>query len=106
MKDLVNPKETFEKLSSEEKLDLMTDLVRLTKDCFSAVTQMDIKLIYDLNLVLNKYNLKLSRFFCKLQLSLGIAGSVCNELCSVEGKNYMNCVEEAVKNGESTGKHV
>ena len=97
VKDLVNPKETFEKLSSEQKLDLMTDLVRLTKDCFSAVTQMDIKLIYDLNLVLNKYNLKLSRFFCKLQLSLGIAGSVCNELCSVEGKNYMNCVEEAVK---------
>lgn len=97
VKDLVNPKETFEKLSSEQKLDLMTDLVRLTKDCFSAVTQMDIKLIYDLNLVLNKYNLKLSRFFCKLQLSLGIAGSVCNELCSIEGKNYMNCVEEAVK---------
>ena len=95
--DLVYPKEVFEELSPENKSDLMTEIIKLTKDCFSAVTQMDIKLIYDLNLVLNKYNLKLSRFFCKLQLSLGIAGSVCNELCSVEGKNYMNCVEEAVE---------
>ena len=97
VRDLVNPKEVFDELSSEQKLDLMTELVKLTKDCFSAVTQMDIKLIFDPNVALNKYNLKLSRFFCKLQLSLGIAGSVCNELCSVEGKNYMNCVEEAVK---------
>ena len=98
VKELVYPKEIFTELSSEKKLDLMTELVRLTKNCFSAVTQMDIKLIYDLNIVLSKYNLKLSRFFCKLQLSLGIAGSVCNELCDQEGKNYMNCVEEAVKN--------
>jgi len=97
VKELVNPKETFECLSSEEKVALMSELIQLTKDCFSAVTHMDIKLIYNINLVLNKYNLKLSRFFCKLQLSLGIAGSVCNELCSGEGKNYMNCVEEAIE---------
>ena len=97
VKDLVYPKERFEKLSSEDKLDLMNDLITLTKDCFSAVTQMDVTLIYELNVALNKYNIKLSRFFCKLQLSLGIAGSVCNELCSVEGKNYMNCIEAAVK---------
>ena len=96
-KDLVYPKERFHQLSSEDKTNLIKEIARLTKDCFSAVTQMDIKLIYELNVALNKYNLKLSRFFCKLQLSLGIAGSVCNELCSVEGKNYMNCVEEAVK---------
>jgi len=97
VKDLVNPKERFELLSTSDKIDLMIELVKLTQDCFSSEKQMDAQLIYNLNVVLHKYKLKLSRFFCKLQLSLGIAGSVCNELCNTEGENYMTCVGEAVK---------
>ena len=97
VKDLVNPHERFEELSSEDKLDLMIELTKLTRECFSAVTQMDVQLIYNLNVALYKYDLKLSRFFCRLQLSLGIAGSVTNALCETEGENYMNCVGEAVK---------
>ncbi len=97
LKELVFPKEKFDKMSSADKSNLMVKIVELTRQCFSAEKQMDIQLIYRLNLELYKYGLKLSRFFCKLQLSLGIAGSVCNELCNEE-ENYMHCISEAIKN--------
>lgn len=95
--DFVYPKDVFDKLSDYEKTKLVNQLTELIQECFSAEKQLDVELIYKLNCILHKKHLKLSRFFCKLQLSLGIAGSVCNELCNSDGLNYMNCVTEAIK---------
>lgn len=96
--DLTCPKEVYNNLEEERKTELLNELTSLTRDCFDSVAAIDAELLYNLNLCLRKYNLKLSRYFCKLQLSLGICGSVCNELCDgEEGRNYMSCIEKAIK---------
>ena len=70
--DFVYPKDV-DKLSDYEN-QLNNQLTELIQECFSAEKQLDVELIYKLNCILHKKHLKLSRFFCKLQLSLGIAG--------------------------------
>lgn len=95
--DLIYPKEVYNNLDGRMKESLLNELTALTRDCFNSVKTIDVELIYNLNNCLHRYNLKLSRYFCKIQLSMGIAGTVCNELCNgEEGKNFMTCIGNAV----------
>ena len=79
-KIIISNTDTLEKISS------------LTRDLVDGKFNLDADLIYQVNKILYKENLKLAEFFCIIELSFGISNSVCKQLL-----NNSNLIHIAIK---------
>lgn len=94
---LVEPIEVYKNMNQDKKTHLLSEMALVGKEVFGKDSVLDVNTVYKINSVLIDYNLQLSRAFCRIQLSLAVCGSVCNELCK-EGDNYMHHVSDVVSN--------
>ena len=92
---LVAPKSTFENMNDERKQSLYDDMAAVIQDLLDSDQALNVMTIYRINKMLHKYNLKLDRPFCRIQLSLAVSGSVSNEL-SVNGETYVKHIGQAM----------
>ena len=97
LKYFVEPKYLYDNMNKIKKQELCNKLSMVASDIFIKKNNVDAITIYRLNSVLIKYGLSLNRSFCRIELSLAICASVCNELCK-KGSNYMHYVNEVTKN--------
>ena len=93
---MVEPKENYDNMCEDRKNELLGKMAVVSKEVFSPDSILDARTVYKINSLLIDYNLQLSRSFCRIQLSLAVCASVCNELCKV-GENYMYHVSEVTK---------
>jgi predicted unusual protein kinase regulating ubiquinone biosynthesis (AarF/ABC1/UbiB family) len=94
---LVEPKQVYINMTPRKKHRLLAKMAIVTKDVFGPDSILDARTVYRINNELMEYGLYLSRPFCRIQLSLAVCASVCNELCRV-GDNYMHHVSNVTKN--------
>ena len=94
---LVEPKQVYNNMTPRKKHRLLAKMAIVTKDIFGPDSILDARTVYRINNELMEYGLYLSRPFCRIQLSLAVCASVCNELCRV-GDNYMHHVSNVTKN--------
>ena len=93
---LVEPKEQYKNMDKNRKNELLNKMAVVAEEVFGSESVVDARTVYKINTVLIDYGLQLSRPFCRIQLSLSVCGSVCNELCKV-GDNYMVHVSEVTR---------
>ena len=93
---LVEPKSVYASMSISKKQRLLAKMASVAEDIFGPDSILDARTVYRINSVLMDYGLYLSRPFCRIQISLAVGGSVCNELCKV-GDNYMHHVSNVIK---------
>lgn len=93
---LVEPKNVYANMASARKQSLLVKMAIVAEDVFGPDSILDARTVYKINSELMDYRLYLSRPFCKIQLSLAVCASVCNELCR-EGDNYMYHVSSVTK---------
>ena len=93
---LVEPKSVYDEMSDSRKKRLLEKMAEVASDAFGPDSVLDARTVYRINSVLIDYGLQLSRSFCRIQLSLAVCASVCNELCKV-GDNYMHHVSEVTR---------
>ena len=93
---LVEPKENYDNMCQDRKSELLRKMAVVSKEVFGPDSILDARTVYKINSLLIDYDLQLSRSFCRIQLSLAVCASVCNELCKV-GENYMYHVSEVTK---------
>lgn len=93
---LVEPKTVYTSMSLYKKQCLLAKMASVAEDVFGPDSILDARTVYRINSVLMDYGLYLSRPFCRIQLSLAVCASVCNELCKV-GDNYMHHVSNVTK---------
>lgn len=91
-----SPKEIVKYLEANKKEELLQELKTIINVIFETECQFDTNMIYTINKTLYKYGLRLNRNFCKIQISLAISSSVCNELCKGTTK-YMEYIKHATK---------
>lgn len=94
---LVEPKTVYTNMTPARKRSLLVKMAIVAKEVFGPNSILDSRTVYKINSELMKYRLYLSRPFCRIQLSLAVCASVCNELCK-EGDNYMYHVSNVTKN--------
>jgi len=78
--NLVEPKTVIENLNEKQLHYIIIKLADISKTTFSNIG-FGASELYEISHLLSKYNLMLSRNFCKVELSLAIANSVTSELC-------------------------
>ena len=83
-------------MDKNRKNELLNKMAVVAEEVFGSESVVDARTVYKINTVLIDYGLQLSRPFCRIQLSLSVCGSVCNELCKV-GDNYMVHVSEVTR---------
>lgn len=93
---LVEPKERYKNMCDKQKEVLLKKMALVASEVFGPDSVLDARTVYKINTVLIDYGLHLSRQFCRIQLSLAVCASVCNELCKV-GENYMHHVSEVTR---------
>lgn len=93
---LVEPKELYKNMCETRKEKLLNKMALVASEVFGPDSVLDARTVYRINTVLIDYGLQLSRQFCRIQLSLAVCASVCNELCKV-GENYMYHVSEVTR---------
>ena len=76
-------------ISNTDTLEKISSLIR---DLVDGKFNLDADLIYQVNKILYKENLKLAEFFCIIELSFGISNSVCKQLL-----NNSNLIHIAIK---------
>ena len=77
---LVCPKENLDSLSEDEKNALLRLISNQIYFLFRSSKTLDLDIVLKINNILRKYKLKLSPFFCKIQMSLAVMNSVAIEL--------------------------
>jgi ubiquinone biosynthesis protein len=77
---------------SNTDTDTIEKISSLTRDLVDDKFNLDADFIYKVNKILYKENLKLAKFFCKIELSFGISDSVCKQLL-----NNSNLIHIAIK---------
>ena len=92
---LVAPKERYENMTDEMKERLYDDMAAEIRSSLNEEEMLNVMTIYRINIMLFKYGLKLSRPFCRIQLSLAISASVCNEL-AVNGETYIKHIGQSL----------
>lgn len=90
------PRDTMVNMSVSIKTTLLVELCDVINLIFETECQFDTKMIYLINKTLSKYGLTLSRDFCRIQMSLAVSSSVCNELCK-GGTKYIDHITLATK---------
>lgn len=90
------PKDTMVNLSISNKTTLLLELCGVINLIFETECRFDTNIIYLINKTLYKYDLTLHRDFCRIQMSLAVSASVCNELCKGETK-YIDHITIATK---------
>lgn len=90
------PKDTMLNMSTSNKTTLLLELCDVINLIFETECQFDAKMIYLINKTLCKYGLTLNRNFCRIQMSLAVSSSVCNELCKGDTK-YIDHLTLATK---------
>lgn len=90
------PKYGFVKMGMEDMDRLTIELCSVIKLIFDTNCQFDTKIIYIINNSLYKYGLTLDPNFCRIQMSLAVCSSVCNELCNSDTK-YIDYLKLATK---------
>lgn len=93
---LVEPTSVYASMSLYRKQRFLAKMASVAEDVFGTDSILDARTIYRINTVLMEYGLYLSRQFCRIQLSLAVGSSVCNELCNV-GDNYMHHMSNVIK---------
>ena len=93
---LVEPKIVYNNMAPARKRSLLAKMAIVAEDVFGPDSILDARTVYRINSELMEYGLYLSRPFCRIQLSLAVCASVCNELCR-EGDNYMYHVSNVTK---------
>ena len=83
-------------MTPRKKQSLLAKMAIVAEDVFGPDSILDARTVYRINSELMEYGLHLSRPFCRIQLSLAVCASVCNELCRV-GDNYMYHVSKVTK---------
>lgn len=96
LEELVSPVETVEKLETFDRNVLQDDLGKVVGKMFETKQSMSVDDIYQINDVLRKYGVCLSRSFCKIELSLAIADSVTEKLSF--HSSYLDNVKLAIDN--------
>ena len=93
--ELVSPLSTLEKLEIFDKNMLREELGIVVGKIFDTKRSMSVNDIYQINNVLRKYGVCLSRSFCKIELSLAIADSVTEKLSY--NSSYIDNVKIAIE---------
>jgi len=87
--NFVEPKEVYNKLELSDYMNLSENIMNICDDVFDVYNNFEPIHIYKINKILKIYNLKLSKKFCKLQLSFAISDSICRNL-AVKGVTYLD----------------
>lgn len=96
LQHFTTPKDTMLNMSTSNKTKLLLESCDVIKLIFEIDCQFDAKMIYLINKTLGKYGLTLNRNFCRIQMSMAVCSSVCNELCKGETK-YIDQITHATK---------
>ena len=91
---LIEPKNMVETLSQEKKDKIISELVTLFNGVFSINSNFDPAILYDINRILRRHNLYLSRSFCKIQLCVAVADSVISKISS--NTTYLDNIKKVV----------
>lgn len=90
------PQDKVVNMSIPDKNRLLVDVSDILNKIFETDSQYDTQIIYLINNILHKYGLMLDRNFCKIQLSLAVSSSICNELCK-KGTSYIEYIKVVTK---------
>jgi len=82
-------------LSKENKNKILYGISIFFADFIRDCKVISIDMIYNVNNILFKNNLMLSRFFCKIQLSLAVTSGMSNYLC--KDGSYMDTIAEVIQ---------
>ena len=92
---MVQPLSALEKMASWDYNNLREDTGNIIGNILDQKRNFTPHDIYNINSVLRKYGLRLSRSFCRIEMSLAIADSVSSKLSHTS--NYLENVKEVVK---------
>ena len=73
---LIDSKEHFERLSSIKQETIVLSINNILEDIIINNKHIDLDFIYNTNKLLQKYNLKLSRVFCKVELAIAVGSGI------------------------------
>lgn len=82
-------------LINVDRENLLDKMEKICEHALIIKRNFDASDIYEINKILYKYNLKLSRFFCRVELSLAISDSVCQTLS--KNKTYIQNFNKALE---------
>ena len=94
--ELVSPLERLETLAVWERNTLHEEIGTVIRNVFDNRRSLSPQDIFDINSILRKYKLSLSRSFCKIELALAIADSVTQHLSYKT--TYLDNIKNAVSN--------
>jgi predicted unusual protein kinase regulating ubiquinone biosynthesis (AarF/ABC1/UbiB family) len=79
--NIIEPKYLYDNLNYDKKMELKYYIDDIIEKTLINTNNISHEWIYEINKILRKYNLNLSKNFCKIQLSLIISDSVGKKLC-------------------------
>ena len=79
--NIIEPRHVYDNLNYIDKQNLINNIDIIINRTLINTDNISHEWIYDINKILREYSLKLSKNFCKIQLSLIISDSVGKKLC-------------------------
>lgn len=95
LKFLTEPNDRFDSLNEDIKTNIIIDISKIINDGMLVYKTLRPKDVIQINVILNKYNLQLSKIFCKIEMSLAIAESLTQSLSI--NKSYMEFFDLALE---------
>lgn len=92
---LTEPKNHFNSLNDKIKENIINDISKIINDGMIIHKTLHPKDVIQINVILNKYKLQLSKIFCKIEMSLAIAESLTQSLTT--DKSYMEYFDIALE---------
>lgn len=92
---LTEPKNHFNCLSEQIKENVINDISKIINDGMIIHKSLRPKDVIQINVILNRYKLQLSKIFCKIEMSLAIAESLTQSLTT--DKSYMEYFDIALE---------
>ena len=96
--NLIDSKEHYDKLSLISQKNIILSINKILEDIIINNKHIDLDFIYNTNKLLNKYNLKLSRIFCKVEMAIAVGGCISKYLSTNSNDNqiYYNNLKEII----------
>ena len=92
---LTEPKNHFNDLNEKIKENIINDISKIINEGMIIHKTLRPKDVIQINVILNKYKLQLSKIFCKIEMSLAIAESLTQSLTT--DKSYMEYFDVALE---------
>lgn len=92
---LTEPMNHFNHLNENVKENIISDISKIINDSMIVHKSLRPKDVIYINILLNKYNLQLSKIFCKIEMSLAIAENLTSSLAV--NKSYMEYFDVALE---------